>query len=114
MATITIKHFDILEYVKKAKEYGIKEEFAEFQARQIAQLADTIEEQRQEIESLKQLQPSTKKDLEVTKLELQKEIEVVRKEIEVVRKEIVQSSNRIIVWIVGFIVASGLIQHFFR
>lgn len=100
MTTITAKHFDVLSYVKKAKELGANEELAEYQARQIEQLADTIQEQRQEIESLKQLEPATKKDLEVLKLELQ--------------KEIVQSSNKIIIWVVGFIIASGLIQHFFK
>lgn len=43
--TVAIKHFDVLEYVKKAKENGVKEEFAEFQARQIEQLSDIIQEQ---------------------------------------------------------------------
>jgi hypothetical protein len=46
MTAITAKHFDILEYMKKAKEYGIKEEFAEYQARQIEQIAETIQEQK--------------------------------------------------------------------
>jgi hypothetical protein len=42
-----------------------------------------------------------------TKLELQKEIEILR-------KEIAQSSNKVIIWIVGFVIASGLLQHFFK
>ena len=48
----TIKHFDVLEYVKKAKEFGIKEEFAEYSARQIGQLLDTIQEQNIKINQL--------------------------------------------------------------
>ena len=87
MATLTIKHFDVLAYVKKVKELGTSEELAEYQARQIEQLADTIQEQRQEIEVLKQLEPATKKDLEVIKLELQKEIAEVK--------------NSLVKWVLG-------------
>jgi phage shock protein A len=68
--TTEVKHFDILEYVKKAKEYGIKEEFAEYSARQINQLSETIQEQKQEIEALKQSEPTTKRDIAELKLEL--------------------------------------------
>ncbi len=35
MATFAVKHFDVLEYVKKAKELGVAEPIAEFQARQL-------------------------------------------------------------------------------
>lgn len=95
MTTLTIKHFDILEYVKKAKEYGIKEEFAEYSARQIGQLADTVQEQKQEIDSLKHLEPATKKDLELVKLELQ--------------KEIINIESRLIKWVFGVGVSSVLV-----
>ena len=35
MPGLAVKHFDVLNYVKKAKEFGATEEFAEFNARQI-------------------------------------------------------------------------------
>lgn len=103
MTAITInKHFDVLNFVKKAKESGIKEEFAEYQAREIellagyqakeiAKLAEKIQAQNAKISSLEAREPATRGDLEITKLELQKEMEVIRKEIEVVRQEIEHS-----------------------
>ncbi len=45
MATLSMKHFDVLDFVKKAKELGASQEMAEFQARQIEVLADTLQEQ---------------------------------------------------------------------
>lgn len=102
MTTATIKHFDVLAYVKKAKEFGVKEEFAEFQARQIEQLADIIQEQRQEIEGLKQSEPASRKDLDIVKLELQKEIRDIE--------------SRLIRWIIatgitGIVIMAGLIKY---
>ena len=105
MATLTIKHFDALTYVKKAKELGASEELAELQARQIEQAIDIAVATIKDDIALNEL--VTKNDLEKVKLELQKEIEMVR-------KEIAQSSNKIIFWVVGFILASGLLQHFFK
>jgi hypothetical protein len=104
MTTTAIKHFDILEYVKKAKENGIKEEFAEYTARQFEQLAEAqaeaIQEQNTKIAALETKELATKGDIRESELRLQ--------------KEIAQSSNKIIIWVIGFIVASGLIQHFFK
>lgn len=93
MTALAMKHFDILEFVNKAKANGITQEFAEYTARQIDQLAETIEEQRIEIDTLKAKEPATKGDVREAELRLQKEIEVVRKEIEVVRKDIVLLKN---------------------
>lgn len=88
MGVITAKRFDVLEYVKKARELGVDEELAEFQARQIGQLADTIQEQQQEIDGLKQSKPVSIKDLDIVKLELQKEIRDIE--------------SRLIKWICSF------------
>ena len=108
MATLTMKHFDVLDFVKKSKELGATQEMAEFQARQIEILADTIQEQNQEIEALKKSEPATKRDLEIIKLELQKEIEIVRREIEVVRKEIAMVKNELVKWVLGTGIATIL------
>lgn len=110
MTAITIdKHFDVLNFVKKAKESGIKEEFAEYQAREIeilaeyqakeiAKLADKIQVQNAKISSLEAREPATRGDLEIVKLELQKEIEVIRREIEIVKKELGKEIKSSKIW----------------
>ena len=104
MAAIAMRHFDILEFVNKAKANGITQEFAEYTARQIDQLAGNIEEQRIEIDTLKAREPATKGDVRESELRLQKEIASLKSEL--------------ILWLGGlmaaFLVASGLIQHFFK
>lgn len=91
---MTANHFDVLEYVKKSKELGVTEQLAEYQARQIEQSIEiAINTVRSEIEH-KEL--ATKKDIEI------------------VRKEIALATNKIIMWMGGFLLASGLIQHFFK
>ena len=71
MAAIAMRHFDILEFVNKAKANGITQEFAEYTARQIDQLAGNIEEQRIEIDTLKAREPATKGDVRESELRLQ-------------------------------------------
>ena len=70
--TVAVKHFDVLEYVKKAKENGVKEEFAEFQARQIEQLSDIIQEQNLKISQLELKDPLTKSDFLTVKEDIKK------------------------------------------
>lgn len=102
MTTLTAKYFDVFNFVKKAKEFGVNEQFAEYEARQIEQAINAIAtdikaEIRQEIHSDELV---TKKDLELVKLELQ--------------KEMAWATNKTIIWIGGLIIASGIIQHFFK
>ncbi len=87
MTTLSVKHFDALSYVKKAKELGTSEELAEFQARQIEEAIEVAITAIKEEISLKDL--ATKRDLESAK-------------------------NQIILWVGGLVMASGLIQHFFK
>lgn len=87
MTTLTSKHFDTLGYVQKAKKLGASEELAELQARQIEQAIDIAVSTIKDEITLKDL--ATKRDLESTK-------------------------NQIIIWVGGLIMASGLIQHFFK
>lgn len=87
MAGTTIKHFDILDFVKKSKEYGASEQMAEFQARQIEQAIEIAVTQAKE--DIEKRELATKRDLAETK-------------------------NQIILWVAGLFVASGLIQHFFK
>ena len=102
MTAITANwHFDILEFVKMAKENGVNEKFAEYQARQMEVLSEVVQEQRSKISVLESKNPATKGDLEITKLELQKEIEIVRKDIEIIRKEIAEVKSNLIWWILG-------------
>lgn len=78
MTAIAIKHFDILEFVNKAKESGINPAFAEYTARQLEQLSETLSEQRIEIDTLKTKEPATKGDVRESELRLQKEIEIIK------------------------------------
>lgn len=94
MATAVIKHFDTLDYVEKSKELGVDENVAKYQARQIEQAIDiAVNTARTEIEN-KEL--ATKHDIK--KLEVQ----------------IHKAKFDIVIWMAGFLVASGLIQHFFK
>lgn len=108
MATLTAKHFDALDYVKKSKELGVPEQVAEFQARQIEQLAEMIEEQNSKFMVLETKEPATKKDLEITKLELQKEIESVRNDIK--KSEIML----LIIFGAGFLTMLGVLAKGFH
>ena len=58
-------------------------------------------------EDIKSKDLATKSDIRESELRLQKEIEMVK-------KEIANSKNQIILWISSLLVASGLIQHFFK
>ena len=83
MATISAKHFDVLDFVKKSKEFGSSEQLAEYQARQMEQLVDfAINAAKDEIHS-KEL--ATKQDI---------------------REQLREQELRIIKWILGIGVVS--------
>lgn len=95
---IAISHFDTLEFVKKSKEYGIPEQAAEFQARQIEQaIAIAVNTAREQIRT---------KEL-VTKHDLKLEITQVKaniKEAELrLQKEIEQAKNQLLLWMFGML-----------
>ncbi|MBX9867816.1 MAG: hypothetical protein K2Y14_12965 [Burkholderiales bacterium] len=56
---ITIKHFDILEFVNKAKAAGVDPEFAEYQARQMEQVIEVA------IATIESKDLATKQDIEL-------------------------------------------------
>lgn len=78
MTTAVIRHFDILAFVNKAKESGINPAFAEYTARQLEQLSETLEKQDVKIDALTAKEPATKGDVRESELRLQKEIEIVK------------------------------------
>ncbi len=102
MAIAINQHFDVFNYVKKAKECGANEQLAEYQARQIEQALLTL---------TKEVKDEIKHELHaddlVTKNDLKQQLEIVKldleKEFEVVRKEIAQSGNKIILWVAGIL-----------
>jgi hypothetical protein len=121
MMAVTIKHFDVLSYIKKAKEYGIREEFAELNARQIEKLTDTVQEQQIKLDAMEALAPSTKKDLDIVKLELKKDLDIVKlelkKDLDIVKlelqKEIAEIKNSLVKWVIttgvsAVVVLSGM------
>lgn len=94
MTTAVIKHFDTLDYVEKSKKLGVDENVAKYQARQIEKAIDiAVNTARTEIEN-KDL--ATKHDIK--KLEVQ----------------IHQTKFELVIWLAGFLIASSLIQHFFK
>ena len=109
MTAIAINHFDVFGYVKKSRELGVSEQVAEYQARQIEQSIEiAVKTARAEIEN-KEL--ATKKDIEKNVETLRTEME---KNTEMLRKEIALANTKMIIWMGGFLLASGLIQHFFK
>lgn len=87
MTTAIMRHFDILEFVNKAKENGISPAFAEYTARQLEQFSETLEKQDIKIDAITAKEPATKGDVRETELRLLKEIETVRKEIEIIKND---------------------------
>ncbi len=91
MSTISVKNFSIVEYIQRLRKANFSEEQAEVLAKETEQIiSNVLEQAHQEVEK-KDL--ATKKDLETTK-------------------------NQLILWIVtwntGLLIASGLLQHFFK
>ncbi|RTL11801.1 MAG: hypothetical protein EKK54_06290 [Neisseriaceae bacterium] len=77
MNTITVKHFDALEYVKKSRELGVDEKVAEFQARQIEQAIEVA------IAQIENKELATKSDIGA------------------LQKELVTAELRLVKWILG-------------
>lgn len=73
-------YFDVHNFVKKAKEFGVNEQFAEYEARQVERAINSVlektKQETKEIFNSKEL--ATKGDIELAKLELQKEISELR------------------------------------
>lgn len=105
MTAIAMKHFDALDYVEHSKSLGVDEKIAKYQARQIEQAIEiTTNNARSETENR---ELATKKDIR----DVQKDI----KELDLtLRAEIQKSKLEVVLWVAGFFIASGLIQHFFK
>lgn len=105
MTAITMKHFDILDYVDQSKAFGMDERLAKYQARQIEQVIEiATNNARSEIENR---ELATKKDIR----DVQKDI----KELDLtLRAEIQKSKFELVVWVVGLFIVNGLLQHFFK
>jgi hypothetical protein len=113
---MALKHFDLLNFVKKSKELGVPEPLAEYQGRQIEEAIEIavasshegVEERELATKKdIKELEFSTKKDL--------KELEVKMMTIESnLKLEIEKSKNQMIVWLIGLLAVNGLIAHFLK
>ena len=102
MTAIAMRHFDILDYVDQSKALGADEKLAKYQARQIEQAIDiAVSTAKAEIDGR---ELATKRDLNEGFKEIELKIERLKSEL--------------ILWVGGlmatFLVASGLIQHFFK
>lgn len=105
MAEISIKYFDTHEFIKQSKALGASEELTEYQVKQFERAIESAVKVVKEDIQAKEL--ATKQDI--------KEIEQKIKETELkLEQKIEQASNRLILWVIGILLASGLIQHFFK
>lgn len=127
MAAIAMRHFDVLDYVDQSRALGVDEKVAKYQARQIesaiGQAIDqaveiAVQASKAEIENKELATKGDIKALEITTSEnikaLEKEIRALDLKIEQTRAEIHKSKFELVVWLAGFFIASGLIQHFFK
>ncbi len=125
MSAIAIKYFDTLAFVKKSKKFGAPEELAEYQIKEYEKAIETaVANMKEEFKiadlATKQDLFAVKEDLLATKVELKKEIldseKGLRSEMALLKselqKEVIHSRNQTILWVVGFLVANGILQHF--
>lgn len=102
MTAAAIKYFDTHEFVKECKRLGLSEELAEYQVKQYEKAIEV---------AVTNVKDEIKLDDLATKDDLKKEIELLRLSLQ---KEIIHSRNQMILWMVTILMASGLIQHFFK
>ena len=121
MTAMAIKYFDTLAYVKESKRLGVPEELAEYQVSEYEKALEVaVDNMRDEIKSD---DLATKKDL----LLLNKDLVLLKNDLNnfeskfdlrlelletKLQKEIAHSGNRLIIWVVGILIANGLVQHF--
>ena len=105
MSTLVVRHFDLLDFVKRSKELGMSELLAEYQGRKIEEAMEEAIAVSKEVVESKEL--ATKQDLKAVESKLELKIKEVELKIE-------QARNQTIIWIGGFIIASCLISHFFK
>lgn len=112
MAAMALKHFDVLGYVEKSRALGVDEKVATHQARQIEEAIDiAVMTAKTEIEN-KEL--ATKGDIRALDSKLEKELKALDLKIEQTKAEIHKSKFELVVWMGGFLLASGFIQHFLK
>jgi hypothetical protein len=141
MNAYAMKHFDLLNFVKKSKELGMPEPLAEYQGRQIEEAMErAIEVSHEAVEAREFTSKQDSKETEnnllfkMTGLELQiKEVEARIREVEVKIREfearleakietkfrdlelkILQSKHQTIIWVVSLLFANGLINHLLK
>ena len=95
--------FDIIDYIKKLRNAGVKQEVAEIQAQGLERVLEAaVSVSRDDMHS-KEL--ATRKDLEIAKKDLEKEMEIIRKEI----AELRYATLKFIVW-TGCIVSAAIVS----
>ncbi len=85
MSSAAVKHFDMLAFVKRSKELGVKEDLAEYQARQLEQVIDIASAASKEEFNAHEF--STKTDLKQVEVNL-KQVEVNLKQVEANLKQV--------------------------
>src|SRR3990167_7016890 len=79
MTSAAKKYFDVLSYVKTSKALGVKEDLAEYQARQLAEIIDIASANTQEEFTVREL--ATKTDIHELRAATQADIHELRTEL---------------------------------
>ena len=109
MATVTFEYnkFDVVEYIKKLRNAGVKQEVAEIQGQELEHAIESVLAQtKQNITEL-----ATKGDVRESELRLQKEI----KELELkINDNTSKAKLTIIIWMGIFFISNGVLAHFLK
>ncbi len=111
MANLHLHHFNAIEYLQELRQADFTEKQAEAVVKMAEQQAQIIQEQKHEIDNLKSRELATKADLNNSLKDLELKLQA---QIEQTRAEIHKSKYEVIIWIGGLLIASGVIQHFFK
>src|SRR3990167_3394138 len=79
MTSAAKKYFDVLSYVKTSKALGVKEDLAEYQARQLAEIIDIASANTQEEFTVREL--ATKTDIHELRAETKTDIHELRTDV---------------------------------
>jgi hypothetical protein len=112
MSAYAVKHFDLLSFVKRSKELGASEPLAEYQGRQIEEAMEMAIAASHEAIETRGL--ATKEDIQTLKADIkavEAKIQAVESRLEL---KIEQAKNHLIFWLVGLLLASGVITHFLK
>lgn len=107
----SMKPFNAIEHLEELRQDNFTEKQSEVIVKMVEQQAQMLQEQNHELDNLKSKELASKADLTTGLHELKLKLQA---QIEQTRTEVHKSKYEIIIWTSGFLIVSGLIQHFFK